>query len=149
MRPARLAARRYFVFSASSSFSLPAITLFKSSATSRLSAYFVSAFFERQEVSGEQGLVGRHGDVRLHPGPLPVRLGHRIDRPAERYARAEVVGDPIDRRPVGTAAGRFPDDRRPLQRLHIVGERLGRRERPVAGQDVQVLVRELLAPATG
>ena len=42
MRPAWLAARRYFVFSASSSFSLPVITLFKLSARFGLSAYFVT-----------------------------------------------------------------------------------------------------------
>ena len=60
---------------------MSAITLFKLSATSGLSAYFVSAFFERQEVGGEQGLVGRHGDVRLYPVPSQsVLVTGLIDR---------------------------------------------------------------------
>ena len=50
-----------------------------------LSAYFVSDFLSARRWVVEQGLMAGASDVRLHP--VPVRLGDRIDRPAERYAR--------------------------------------------------------------
>src|SRR3546814_15617263 len=40
---------------------------------------------------------------------------------------------------VGTASGDFADDRCAFQRLKIIGERLGGRESPLAGPDIERL----------
>src|SRR5437868_400631 len=103
MRPARLAARRYVIFSASSSFSLPAAAPFKLSATLRLSAYMVSAYVSARRWPS-QGPVGRSADsvisgltqIQTASRRTSGRSTREVDRRQEP-GRLAGLGEPLER----------------------------------------------------
>jgi hypothetical protein len=84
-----------------------------------------------RQVCNLQRLVCRSLDVGLDSRSLPVRLACRMDRAAGWYEGAKMIAQAPPAARVRASAGRFADDRRPLQVLQVVGKLLRRGKSPV------------------
>src|SRR4030095_13646592 len=77
--------------------------------------------------------VGRHAD------PLPVESGVGIHRSRKWNGHLEVLAQALELHGMGPTSGRLAHDRHALLILEVEAELLGRRERALAREKVDIL----------